>query len=383
MEAQFIFSKFVTGKNFIGRKTETTILSNLLTQGENIVIYDPPKSGKKSLIQNAFLNMRMNGLTFTVTEVSLLDVRSVADVALKIASEAMRTAASTPEEYMDYAGRFLEGTHVVFDPEAYSSHGTILSKSWDLDKEDIKALLRLPYLIAIDRSQKTYVVIEEFQNVMLTEDGELLCSLMEERLKELTAQEKAICTFIFSGSRVNAMKEIFEGRKYFYRLVEHMTLGPIDTRDITDYVTRTFLSNGKVIDRELMFGVCKLFRNNIWYINHFCFICNALSKGYIIEALLRDALAEVISIHEPRFLAIINDLTTFQVQLLRAILDGHTRFSSAEVISRYSLNSSATVRRLKDALCKKEIVTFDDNDNPIILDPLFEYWVKDYYFKIR
>jgi hypothetical protein len=75
-----------------------------------------------------------------------------------------------------------------------------------------------------------------------------------------------------------------------------------------------------------------------------------------------------------------SDLTTFQVNLLRAIVDGHTRFSSAEVIRNYSLNSSANVRRLKDALCKKEIITFDEDDNPHIIDPLFEYWVTRTYF---
>ena len=63
-------------------------------------------------------------------------------------------------------------------------------------------------------------------------------------------------------------------------------------------------------------------------------------------------------------------------------MDGHTRFSSAEVISRYNLNSSANVRRLKDALCRKEIVTFDEHDEPVILDPLFEWWARKYFFEI-
>ena len=78
-----------------------------------------------------------------------------------------------------------------------------------------------------------------------------------------------------------------------------------------------------------------------------------------------------------------SDLTTFQVCLLRAIVDGHVKFSSAEVIKRYSLNSSANVRRLKDALCKKEIITFDDEDVPHIIDPLFEYWVTRTYFGLK
>ena len=77
-----------------------------------------------------------------------------------------------------------------------------------------------------------------------------------------------------------------------------------------------------------------------------------------------------------------NDLTTFQVSLLKAIIDGYTKFSTAEVIRKYSLNSSANVRRLKDALMKKEILTFvGDDERPVIFDPLFEYWLKNTYFK--
>ena len=131
-----------------------------------------------------------------------------------------------------------------------------------------------------------------------------------------------------------------------------------------------------------MLGVCQLFRNNIWYITHFSAICDSLTRGYILEQTLQEALASLLAVHEGRFVATMNDLTTFQVGLLHAILDGHKRFSSAEVIKRYGLNSSANVRRLKDALCKKEIVTFDGEDNPVILDPLFEYWVRKFYFKM-
>ena len=52
------------------------------------------------------------------------------------------------------------------------------------------------------------------------------------------------------------------------------------------------------------------------------------------------------------------------------------------MISRYKLNSSANVRRLKDALCKKEIITFDADELPHFLDPLFEYWVTKRYFAL-
>ena len=112
-------------------------------------------------------------------------------------------------------------------------------------------------------------------------------------------------------------------------------------------------------------------------------MCDSLTKGYIMEQTLTESLSALIAVHEPRFVATMNGLTTFQLSLLRAILEGNSRFSSAEIIRKYELNSSANVRRLKDALCKKEIVTFDENDNPVVLDPLFEYWAKKYYFNIE
>ena len=76
----------------------------------------------------------------------------------------------------------------------------------------------------------------------------------------------------------------------------------------------------------------------------------------------------------------IDDLTDHQISLLRAALDGVNKFSSSEVIEKYHLNSSANVRRVKDALRKKEIITFNEKDEPVVLDPLFEYWLENYYF---
>ena len=200
---------------------------------------------------------------------------------------------------------------------------------------------------------------------------------------EIRGDNRPGCSFILCGSRVNAMKDIFQHRRFFYRMAEHLPLSTVDEKEIIEYVVRGFLSSGKVVERELLLGMCRLFRNNLWYIAHFTAICDSLSKGYIIEATLMEALGNLISIHEPRFASTMNSLTTFQVGLLRAILDGHTRFSASEIIQRYGLNSSANVKRLKDALMKKEIVTFDEKDEPTLLDPLFEYWVRKYFFEMQ
>ena len=139
--------------------------------------------------------------------------------------------------------------------------------------------------------------------------------------------------------------------------------------------------SGKVIDKNLALGACKLFRCDMWYLNHFISICDTLTRGYINEAVLMEALRMLISIHEPRFQAVVDDLTDHQLSLMRAVLDGVVRFSASDVIEKYALNSSANVRRVKDALKKKEVITFNEKDEPEILDPLFEYWLEKHFFE--
>lgn len=378
-----MYSKYVTGKGNIGRKTEARAIANLLGQGENIVIYEAPKTGKTSLVQQAFFNMKSSGADFVSAGVSLLNVRTLRDLATRLGSEVLHAAYGSPQDYSPIVEALLPDTHFVFDPQRYADCGEILSLNWELDQGDLKAALSLPYRAARKCGRKIYVLLDEFQNIMLTEDGDRACRLMEEVFRELDAEDKAAASYIFSGSKVNAMHEIFGTKKYFFRQAERVKIGEIDTREIIDHVIRGLLASGKVIDRDLLLGVCKLFRNNICYINHFSAICDSLTKGYIMEPILNEALSTIVSIHEPRFIATMEDLTTFQVSLLRAVLDGQTKFTSSDVIEQYALNSSANVRRLRDALCKKEIITFSDNGVPSVIDPLFEYWARRYYFGMK
>lgn len=383
MESPFIYNKYVTGKNFIGRKGDITILGNLMNAGENVSIYEPPRSGKTSAIQQAFFNMRIQGKRFAIAEVNLTATRSIGQLLLQLGDACIRAFASTPGEFADIAGRLLEGTHLVFDQLSYAETDAILSLNWDVDDEDIRAVFRLPYRLAAEHGTQLFVIIDEFQNVALTENGDKVCKILEAVMKEMREAGSTQASFLLCGSQVNAMKEIFEHRRFFYRQVEHFPLGPVEDKEIIEHIVKGFLASGKVIDRDLLLGVCRLFNGHLWYINHFISICDSLSKGYIMEPVLLESLSMILAVHEPRFAAMMFDLTTYQVSLLRAVVDGHTKFSTSEVISKYGLNSSANVRRLKDALCKKEILTFDADDNPHILDPLFEYWVKKYYFNIK
>lgn len=380
MDGPFIYSKYVTGRNNIGFKETQIILGNLLDQCENVVIYEPEKSGKESLLQQTFFNMRIAGKAFLSAGLPLLGICTREEMLSRLGSALIRLAGSTPDEYSELVRIHLEGSRFHFDPDVFAGTDRILSLNGEAGENEIRAVLALPYRLAGALGQKIYVVLDDFQEITRQDGWEALLKVFEDVLREAPAGR---CAYVFTGSAVNAMKDLFERAGWFHRLVNHLQFSLVEPREITDYVIKGFLRSGKVLDRDLCMGVCNLFRCNLWYINHFAAICDHMSKGYITEAMLMEALDMLLAIHEPRFKAIMADLTNYQLNLLKAVLEGCNRFSSAEVIKHYGLNSSANVRRLKDALCKKEIITFNEKDEAVVLDPLFEYWAVKHYFEIK
>ena len=378
MDKPFVYDNYVTGRSFVGRKTDCNILGNLLEAGEHVVMYDSPKSGKMSVIQQTLFNLRSKGKQFMVIHVNMFNVRTIRDFLIKYGTAVIRPLFSTAEEYSEVISTYLEGTHFAFDPERFAVAEEVVSLTGGPDADDIEKMFRLPFRLAADKGVTFYVIMEEFQNLMNDDDYERALKIMEKVL----AEKAGNVSVIFTGSQVNAMKSIFAERKFFYRQVEYLPLQKVDDAEIAEYIVRGFMISGKVVERELIMGACELFRGQMWYLNHFISICDNLTKGYINEGILLQALKSLISIHEPRFMSIVNDLTDHQLSLLRAVLDGVTRFSASDVIEKYHLNSSANVRRVKDALKKKEVITFNEKDEPVVLDPLFEYWICKYNFGI-
>lgn len=382
MDSHFVYDTHVTGKNFVGRKTECMVLSNLLEAGENVCIYEPPKSGKTSLVQQTLYNMRATGKSFIMAYVDLLNVRTRRGFLKRFGGAVLKAAYSTPSDYASVIAKHLEGTHFVFDPAQFAAREDIVCMNWDADENDISAMLALPQKISLEKGVPFYVVFKDFQNLMQVDDYEVIFGIMEKMFAQKDPAAVPGAVYVFCGSMVNAMKYIFAEKKYFHRQVNHLPLSPVDDKDAIEHIVKGFRSSGKVIERDLALGACKLFRCDMWYLNQFFSICDSMSKGFINESILVDALSALMSVHEPRFKVLVNDLTDHQLSLLKAVLDGVTKFSASDVIEKYRLNSSANVRRVKDALRKKEIITFDDKDEPMILDPLFEYWVSKYYFEI-
>ena len=209
MDTPFVYDRFVTGKNFIGRKTECTILSNLLESGEHVVLYGRPKSGKMSVVQQTLFNRRMAGRQFMVAHVSLSNVRNLEQFLLKFGTAVIKSVSSTAGEYEALVTKYLEGTHFVFDRSRFASCDEVVSLNWAPDMDDVYKMIRLPQRIAEERCRPYYVILEDFQNIMNADEYDDVFKKMEELFRERNRNLPGAASFIIAGSQVNAMKYIF------------------------------------------------------------------------------------------------------------------------------------------------------------------------------
>ena len=382
MDLPFTYNQYVTGKYFIGRRKECSILQNLIKEKENIVLSSPPKTGKMSVIQQTIFNMDTNGKTFIIGHAKLFNITSVNDFAIKYISAILANFAQRPDDIRKTVETMLDETHFVFDSDRFGSCGEAVSLNWDADDNDLRAAFMLQEKISEQTGKQVILILQDFDQLLSLHETEYerILTTMREVLTEIRENGSQKSSIIMTGSHVNVMKYIFREKFYLRRLVEHLPLEEVDERDISENMVKGFLVTGKVIEKDEAIGAVKLFKNHLWYINHFSAICDALSKGYVSELVMADALKTIINIHQGSFIDKMNDLTSHQKSLLKATLDGVTKFSSNDIIEKYRLNSSANVRRVKDALMKKEIITFNDREEPEIIDPLFEYWLRNYYY---
>lgn len=351
MERPFSFDKIPAGGSIVGRSAEiAAVLSALGPEGTNLAFYGEARSGKETIVREALDRYQKAGNPVIVCEIDLAGLQS-AEQFIALWRRKMKACASE------------------------LNRGAILPFEVSLDDVPDKKIFDLPNVIAEESGKQIILYFKEFQNLLRIEDE----NFRLEALDRTWSRHKHI-RYLFTGSFVNAMKSIFEERKCFYGMCRTQQLQPLDKKLVCEYIRSAFLNLGRVIEAEEVLAVYEMTGGNMWYVKQLCTLCYSMPAGYVSRVTVNQARDMLLSIHIPHFKHWLFDLTGNQINLLHAIVDGIRRFSSAETLERYRLNSSAGVARSREALAKRELVVFDEEDNARLTDPLFEYWLRNYYF---
>lgn len=375
MESPFEYSHSVKDSSFVGRTREVNNLIALLKEKKNILCFGTPKTGKRSVIKNSIAKLVQENYNFVLIEFDLFNIRCVEAFLLRFANLIFSKMAKNSLDWGKLREDFIPLAPYEIDIDDKGKTKFTYKTKELLNSIQIDELLNLPQRFANESGKHIIVYFRNFQDMLLLEDAQHFFKVTENAW-----QKQKNVNYIITGEYTNAMKTIFHISKHYYGFAEEFELPDIDKNLFSDYIIKNFSKSGKVIQPDIAMKLYEMVGRNPWYAQHLSSICYDMTRGYVNDNILNDGIRALVNIHEFRYHYLISGLSRHQLRFLQAIMNGVTRFSSADILEKYKLNSSANVNRVRDALVKKEIITFNNNKEGIFLDPLLEYWLRNYFF---
>jgi hypothetical protein len=216
------------------------------------------------------------------------------------------------------------------------------------------------------------VCIDEFQQIAEFKDSKTF----QKRLRTVWQLQKSVSYCLF-GSKKHLMNELFEKKSFpFYKFGDVIYLSKIGTTDWVDYICGRFKATGKQISKDLAERICQTVDNHSSYVQQLAWLVWVHTDKLATMQDFEEAYQDIINQNTPLFEKQTESLTTYQMNFLRAVIDGvHSEFTTQETLNKYKLGSSANVAIVKKALVKKELIEIEKRQ-VVILDPLMRVWLK-------
>ena len=166
-----------------------------------------------------------------------------------------------------------------------------------------------------------------------------------------------------------------------YKFGDVMILPKIPTSDWIEYIVQRFETTGKRISKELAEAICNLVENHSSYVQQLSWLVWIQTDGETTEHDFQRACQDLIDQNSLLFERQTENLSSYQMNFLRALVDGfQSEFTTAEMLNRYQLGSSANVSIIKKALVKKDLI---ENENKMItlVDPVMKVWLRQKFLK--
>ena len=370
MDKAFIYGMSVEGKNFTDRELETKRLQLNFENGMNSILISPRRIGKTSLVK------KVKSLTENkeriVVFMDIYKCRSEYEFYEKFASSVIQATSTKMDQMVRTAKEFIMSItpKITYSPDPGTEY--TLSLGITPKTNTPEEILDLPERIAQKKGIQMVVCIDEFQQI-----GEMPDSLtIQKTIRSVWQHHRNVCYCLF-GSKQHLMNNLFYSRKMpFYQFGDMFFLKKIPTEKWVPFITSRFKDAGKQISEKLAERICQTVDNYSSYVQQLAWNVLVVSDSIVTEQTFQEGLEATFAQVTPFFVELTANLTTYQLNLLRAICTGfHEDFGKKEVTSQYDLGSRSNLVKLKKALIEREIIE-QTEDGLFISDPLFERWFK-------
>ncbi len=370
MDKAFIYGMSVEGKNFTDRELETKRLQLNFENGMNSILISPRRIGKTSLVKK--VKSLTEGKDRIVVFMDIYKCRSEYEFYEKFASSVIQATSTKMDQMVRTAKEFIMSItpKITYSPDPGTEYTLSLGITPKMNTPE--EILDLPERIAQKKGIQMVVCIDEFQQI-----GEMPDSLtIQKTIRSVWQHHRNVCYCLF-GSKQHLMNNLFYSRKMpFYQFGDMFFLKKIPTEKWVPFITSRFKDAGKQISEKLAERICQTVDNYSSYVQQLAWNVLVVSDSIVTEQTFQEGLEATFAQVTPFFVELTANLTTYQLNLLRAICSGfHEDFGKKNVTSHNDLGSRSNLVKLKKALIEREIIE-QTEDGLFISDPLFERWFK-------
>lgn len=366
----FIFGVATSGENFTDRKNETNRLLLNFQQGINTILISPRRIGKTSLVRKVCELAKSDDLK--IVYLDIFSCRSDREFYDAFATAVLRQTSSKLEEWIDNAKRFLSRITPKFSIGTDPMTDFSVSLELNTKSEDVTDILQLPEKIASEKGVKIVICIDEFQQIAEFSDSKTF----QKRLRTVWQLQQNVSYCLF-GSKKHLMNELFERRSLpFYKFGDALYLQKIATEDWVKYICERFDATNKSISPSLAEKIAQKVDNHSSYVQQLAWLVWIHTDEIATEENFEEAWQDLLDQNTPLFEKQTENLTGYQLNFLRAIIDGVSKeFTTKNVLEKYNLGTSSNVAIVKRALIKKELIDTEKKEI-VISDIVLKEWLK-------
>ena len=369
---KFVYGVAVSDYNFIGRERETKRLLDNFKGGINVILMSPRRLGKTSLVKHVC--SKLDDKDIITVYLDIFGCKSEYDFYNKLTAEVLKQTASKHELWFEEAKEFLYRLtpKISFSPEPNSDFSISLGITPKTHTPE--EVLQMAETIAIKRKKRIVICIDEFQQI-----GEMANSKqIQARLRTVWQHQKHVSYCLF-GSKHHLMSTIFLHRSMpFFQFGDTISLNKIATEDWVEYIVSHFADGKRTISHALAEEICKFTENYSAYVQQLAWLVFTLKEEgeTVTEDDVRQAENDLLATNNILFMQMIEPLSEFQLNFLRAIASGIKKdFGLSEVREEYNLGSYSNITRLKTALLERDLIEKKETEL-VITDPIFAKWLK-------
>lgn len=369
---RFVYGVAVSDYNFIGREQETKRLLDNFRGGINVILMSPRRLGKTSLVKHVC--NKLDEEDIITVYLDIFGCKSEYDFYNKLAAEVLKQTASKHELWLEEAKEFIYRLtpKISFSPEPNADFAISLGITPKTHTPE--EVLGMAEKIAIKKGKRIVICIDEFQQI-----GEMPNSKqIQARLRTVWQHQKQVSYCLF-GSKHHLMSAIFLHRSMpFYQFGDIISLDKIATVDWVEYIVSHFADGKRTISRALAEDICKFTENYSAYVQQLSWLVFTQKEEgeTVTEEDVKQAMNDLLATNEILFMQMIEPLSEYQLNFLRAIASGVTKdFGLSEVREEYKLGSYSNINRLKTALLERDLIEKRGAET-VMTDPVFAKWIK-------